>query len=309
MTAAKGASPDNGNTLTTAAVPRTELETATPREIDTRLADIEEHAALLAQRATLAARELRRAQQGNARLAQGERRYASYTDDYVERCRTAHEHAAQVADTAWQEGAPYRAEFVRRGGWTRAFLVLNTNGHVHRTTSCTTTYTTTRWGWLPQLSGQSEEQIVSAAGSDACTICYPTAPVELRSRPRSVQHHTEHAAAAQRAQRDTARAAREAKRTAAAIAGPDGSPLRVHDGHVPERVIRDQAGATRLTPAHDTFRTLSTAAAAKTWLTHVFDGGSARPEDLQTVAEALAARNGTSVDVELQAARARARRR
>lgn len=71
----------------------------------------------------------------------------------------------------------YDSEYARRP-WTRAFVVLNNNGHVHSSMACSTCYSTTRFGWLVDLSGQDEAAIVAAIGADACTVCYPTAPVE-----------------------------------------------------------------------------------------------------------------------------------
>ena len=64
--------------------------------------------------------------------------------------------------------------------WNRAFICTNGNGHVHKTMLCSTCYVTTRFAWMTDYSASTEQEIVEAAGSDACTICYPTAPVELK---------------------------------------------------------------------------------------------------------------------------------
>lgn len=72
--------------------------------------------------------------------------------------------------------APFLAEWDARGGWTRAYVVPD--GHIHKSTSCHTLYPTTLVSWLPEQSGWDEEKIVEAAGVHACTVCYPSAPVE-----------------------------------------------------------------------------------------------------------------------------------
>ena len=63
------------------------------------------------------------------------------------------------------------AEFTRRGGWRRYFLVVNSNGHVHRERSCSTCYPTTQYAWLPALSDCNEAAMVAEYGSDACSVC------------------------------------------------------------------------------------------------------------------------------------------
>jgi len=63
-------------------------------------------------------------------------------------------------------------------GWTRAFLVRNGNGHIHSSMACSTCYPTTEFGWLTDLSGADEAEIIEHAKEVACTVCYPDAPVE-----------------------------------------------------------------------------------------------------------------------------------
>jgi len=65
-------------------------------------------------------------------------------------------------------------------GWTRAFLVTNSNGHVHSSMNCSTCNRNgkaTTFAWVTDFSDHDEAQIVAAAGWRACTVCYPTAPV------------------------------------------------------------------------------------------------------------------------------------
>lgn len=70
-------------------------------------------------------------------------------------------------------------------GWSRFFLVTSSaGGHIHSSRSCHTCRDTTEYGWLPQLSGQTEEAAVAEHGAILCTACYPTAPVEwTRGKP------------------------------------------------------------------------------------------------------------------------------
>lgn len=71
-------------------------------------------------------------------------------------------------------------EWVENGQWTRFFMVEG--GHIHSSTHCHTLRPTTRVGWLPQLSGESEKDAVDAHGTVLCTFCYPSAPVEWTTK-------------------------------------------------------------------------------------------------------------------------------
>lgn len=64
-------------------------------------------------------------------------------------------------------------------GWSRFFAVMG--GHVHSSMHCTTCYPTTRFGWLPNLSGLDEAAAVAEMGATLCTVCFPSAPVEWTS--------------------------------------------------------------------------------------------------------------------------------
>jgi hypothetical protein len=43
---------------------------------------------------------------------------------------------------------------------------------------CATTFPTTAWSWLPELSGLEEDDAVEAQGPRLCSVCYPSAPTE-----------------------------------------------------------------------------------------------------------------------------------
>lgn len=100
--------------------------------------------------------------------------------------------------------------------WTRAFVVPA--GHVHSSMDCSTCNKngqSTKFVWLPQYSGSEETQIVEDAGERACTVCYPTAPIDVLSRPTRIYSDDERReieeAEQRRSQREANRAARAAK--------------------------------------------------------------------------------------------------
>lgn len=62
--------------------------------------------------------------------------------------------------------------------WSRFFLVVSSAGHIHSSTCCSTCRPTTRYGWLPELSGKTEAEAVEAHGPALCSVCFPSAPVE-----------------------------------------------------------------------------------------------------------------------------------
>ncbi|WP_293003755.1 hypothetical protein [Mycobacterium sp.] len=66
------------------------------------------------------------------------------------------------------------------GRWSRFFVVPG--GHIHSSTGCRSLHVTTEIGWLPELSGETEADAVSAYGSVLCTYCFPSAPVEWTTK-------------------------------------------------------------------------------------------------------------------------------
>jgi hypothetical protein len=75
-----------------------------------------------------------------------------------------------------EEAAIYDSEYNRRP-WTRFFLVISFDGHIHRNTLCSS-YPRTKHGWQPKLSGKTEAEAVKKLGPRMCTKCFPSAPVE-----------------------------------------------------------------------------------------------------------------------------------
>jgi len=71
-------------------------------------------------------------------------------------------------------------EYTRRP-WPRFFIVQNNGGHIHSSMNCQTCNKNGSWtdfGWLPELSGLTEEDAVKAHGPLLCTVCYPSAPLD-----------------------------------------------------------------------------------------------------------------------------------
>jgi len=61
--------------------------------------------------------------------------------------------------------------------WSRFFLVVSSDGHVHSSQDCHTCYWKTRYAWLPTLSGLTEADAVEQEGEILCSVCFPSAPV------------------------------------------------------------------------------------------------------------------------------------
>jgi hypothetical protein len=117
-------------------------------------------------------------------------------------------------------------EIYKNDPWTRAFLVINSNGHVHSSMGCSTCFDTTRYTWLVQYSNDDEATIVSDAGQDACTVCYPSAPADILNRPSRIVTADKVAKAQAKADRDAKRQAKIEKAKASAPTA-SGEPLKV----------------------------------------------------------------------------------
>lgn len=197
-----------------------DLKTATPAEIDTEWAKVTDPI--------------------HAKIENGLRSMEQQTH-LINRCRNAdpvrvaaegrYETARGSVVAARTEltfaEAPYHAEFQKRGGWSRAFKVVNSNGHIHSSTNCQTCFPTTQFAWITELSGFSTDGIADLAGEAACTICYPNAPVA-----KKCQIFTSDEKEAQEAKklRGDIRAASAAKKAEKAITDVDGSVLRNANG-------------------------------------------------------------------------------
>lgn len=113
-------------------------------------------------------------------------------------------------------------EIYKAHKWNRAFLVQNTNGHIHSSMSCSTCFPSTYYAWITYLSASTEQEIVEAAGETACTVCYPSAPAEVLGKPSTI-------VTAEKIEKEKSKAEREAKKAekASARPTPNGEPLIV----------------------------------------------------------------------------------
>lgn len=186
-----------------------DISTFTPSQIDSALAEIwtEEQTAI-------------------SRAAQ----YRRYAKNYRPESRTAANFLAtaeeqdQRAIDARHAALPYEAEFVRRGGWSRFFIVNNTGGHVHSSMTCNTCFSSTSFSWLPALSGGTEETMVAEFGEMACTVCFPSAPVMkgFGDGTSALARYSAEEKASRAAEKDEKKAAKLAKALL-----PDGSEFKV----------------------------------------------------------------------------------
>lgn len=121
-------------------------------------------------------------------------------------------------------------EFVRRGGWPRSFIAQSSDGHAHSSMHCPTCNkgrSRTRFAWMTDYSGKTEEEIVAAAGWRACTVCYPSAPVgDERSLPTQMWTPEDIDKDKARQEREAAKLARDAAKIAKALTS-DGSEFTV----------------------------------------------------------------------------------
>jgi hypothetical protein len=209
-----------------------------------------------------------------------------------------------VVNDILDEAVPYEAEFNRRGGWTRAFLVKNVNGHVHKTRDCSTCTTSTQFGWLTEYSGGSEETVVDDAGSSACTVCYPSAPVESLSRPSRIQDPE---VVAKRSAREEARLAKLREANIKGITAPDGSVLM--DGHGFEIKSARTAEITAVQSLTYVIATKNGSYMRGAEKEHLNSYLNKEESDVKRYVEALAAKRETTYDEEYKAIEVKAQKK
>lgn len=113
------------------------------------------------------------------RLEQARENGASVVDLLAKKQKMV-EKAKKALSQAEEEEKPFLAEFERRGGWSRFYITKGSKPHIHSSTLCSTCNKDgkrTEFGWLPELSGLSEEEAVKEHGAILCTVCFPSAPV------------------------------------------------------------------------------------------------------------------------------------
>jgi hypothetical protein len=195
-----------------------ELAAATPRQIDEHLSRLgAEEARLRNALASMQATVLRRARN---EIVTG---HYSMTDaELAEAIDTAENMLTDVRFTA----RPLDAEFTRRGGWSRWYLV--DGGHLHYDVSgfrCNRQPTTTHY-WMTEFSDQDSTEVIAAAGERVCTVCFPDAPVSPRPAHPRFMTMTE----AEKAAHAEDKARKAAAKKAAELRDADGGPLTVVDG-------------------------------------------------------------------------------
>ena len=189
--------------------------------------------------------------------------------------------------------------------WTRAFLVINSNGHVHNSMDCSTCFPTTRYQWLVQYSNDDEKTIVEDAGQDACTICYPSAPAEVLNRPSRIVTADKIAKAQAKAERDAKKAEKIAKEKANAPTA-SGEFLYFKEGKYTEVIKTERTAVSEWFNLQ--YRINSEV------VTHYFDGKPHSEESIQEqkdriikaqekadiICQNLAEKNGVSFDQQLK---------
>lgn len=178
------------------------LSTRTPAEIDTEIARINSEISRYDNMRDQAQDTLNRIDG----LDNYERRFPWNSQEKYDEAVATVAHAADMILRLVQDVAPLHDEY-RRRPWTRFYLVTNTGGHVHSSTSCDTCFVTTSFAWLTEQSGMSHDDLVEMAGEQACTVCFPNAPVDVLKRKSRLETPDRKAA---RLEREQKRAAKEA---------------------------------------------------------------------------------------------------
>ena len=156
--------------------------------------------------------------------------------------------------------------------WTRAFLVLASNGHVHSSMDCNTCFPTTRYQWLIQYSNDDEATIVDDAGKDACTICYPSAPAETLNRPSRIVTADKIAKAQAKAEREAKKAARIAKEKANAPT-LSGESILIKDGKYTHEIKTERSAVSEWFTRYEYSQ--------QSVVTHYYDGKAHSEESIQ----------------------------
>lgn len=156
--------------------------------------------------------------------------------------------------------------------WTRAFLVIASNGHVHKSRDCSTCFPTTRYQWLVQYSNDDENTIVEDAGQDACTVCYPSAPAEVLNRPSRIVTADKIAKAQAKAERDAKKAERIAKEKANAPT-ISGEFLYIKDGKYTQVIKTERSAVSEWFNQYDKSQ--------REIVTHYYNGEAHSAESIQ----------------------------
>jgi hypothetical protein len=276
-----------------------DLSTHTPVDIDTKLAELYNDRAQIMAPMSWRQDDAERKRVALEQAEEAGERYEGQLAYLTREAEQAEERVAEIwaaADAKTIEARPYEQEFQNRGGWTRVYLTTGTDPHLHNGMQCSTCNREgklTRFAWMTDYSGATEEQIIEDAGSRACTTCFPAAPTAVLSRPTKMFTPDENRKAEERAEREAAKAERDAKKIANGLTA-DGS----------EFVVRTEPGDGPLTWRNtESFKTERTAV---TWATdHLawYRIGRQQPERdevrmqaVRSIAEAIATKHGQPFD-------------
>jgi hypothetical protein len=214
-----------------------QITTATPAEIDTEIARLADKAGALFAMADQAEAQIVRIEaKGDGSSEVRETAIAVLRE-------SAHE-ARTRGNAAMIEARPFVKEYLfsDRGRWSRFYLVVSSDGHVHSSTACPSCYVTTGYAWLTEYSGTDVHEFVEQiAGEKACTTCFPWAPVNV------LRQKTKLEAPARRAARLTREKKAAEKAAIAAVKGitnPDGTELVIPEGYQ-GRILKTEIAASR----------------------------------------------------------------
>lgn len=197
------------------------------------------------------------------------------TDYHTGRAAAAITALADAEEATAEAKATYNEAEGEYAGWSRFFLV--TGGHIHATMNCTTCYDTTEFNWLPTLSGLTEADAVAVYGSVLCTVCYPSAPVDM------VGGKSDGLTLAERAEAQAAKDEAKAAKAAAKAAKSLNEPVRVSHGSRTETVTTIAAARRLLKEGIDN----------RAYGYHTFD----TPEQHESEAILVAALEAKGVDI------------
>ena len=197
-----------------------------------------------------------------------------YEKHYPSKVEDIHRKIAVVLDKIAKVNSEIRKldAIYNQDPWTRAFLVINSNGHVHKTIDCSTCFDTTRFQWLVQYSNDDENTIVEDAGQDACTVCYPSAPAEVLNRPSRIVTADKIAKAQAKAEREAKKAERIAKEKANAPTA-SGQPLTYKEGKWTREIKTERSAVTEWFSQY--------ANSQREIVTEYYDGSSHTEESIQ----------------------------
>jgi hypothetical protein len=258
-----------------------QITTASPAQIDAEIARIQREIAK--REHTIEAADTAITRYQNSHMV-------DYYAEAIAAARTQQDAATAELPALVAEVAPFAAEFTRRGGWNRYYLVED--GHLHYDLSsyrCSRQFTTTHY-WMTDLSGQDAVKVVEMAGERACTNCFPDAPVAVLERPSQLQTASEAEKAAAAKERSDKKIAASLAKAAKAITNPDGSDLVIKGaGLYPETIKTERAAMIELVD--------------RLWYTKHY--GSNNQAAIDLLLAALAAKHENTIEAELAAAEKR----